>query len=237
MDKNTRKTLVWTLVSLLGTMPITNVEAPVLDSIIIRYFNPTKLNTSEIKKQDLVRSILSEDIRMQIKQEEEAINFVVKEIRLLERDKIYRHIFDAYENIDVPKYISKKFVRTQIWAESRDYIKAIGKDGEMGLMQIMPGTWKKIEPKLNFKKNAFNPKYNIPAGIKHLVSLDRELKRRNSKWEELSEREKRDLIAAAYNCGIGGITKAKYNIDKAPEKTRKYVRDIERWMSGRYKEY
>ena len=231
MDKNTRKTLVWTLVSLLGTMPITNVEAPVLDSII----HP-KSSVYETRK-DLVRSVLSEDVRMQIKQEEEAINFAIKEIRLLERDKIYRHIFDAYENIDVPKYISKKFVRTQIWAESRDYVKAIGKDGEMGLMQIMPGTWKKIEPKLNFKKNAFNPKYNIPAGIKHLVSLDRELKRRNSKWEELSEREKRDLIAAAYNCGIGGITKAHYNIDKAPEKTRKYVRDIERWMSERYKEY
>lgn len=233
MNKNTRKTLVCTLVSLLGTMPIANVEAPVLDI----YLHFSKSNMYEAKNRDLVRSVLSEDIRTQIKQEEEAINFAVKEIRLLERDKIYRHIFDAYENIDVPKYISKKFVRTQIWAESRDYVKAIGKDGEMGLMQIMPGTWKKIEPKLNFKKNAFNPKYNIPAGIKHLVSLDRELKRRNNKWEGLNEEEKRKLLAAAYNCGMGGIIKAKYNIDKAPEKTRKYVRDIERWMSGRYKDY
>lgn len=233
MNKKTRKTLVCTLVSLLGTMPITDVEAPALN----RYFNPIKSSTIEIKNQNLIRSVLAEDIKQKIEHEEEAINIAFKEMRLSERDKIYGHILNAYRNIDVPEYLTKKFVRAQIWAEAEDDPKAIGKAGERGLMQIMPGTWKKLEPKLNFEKNAFNPQRNIYAGVKHLVSLDRELKRRNSKWEELNEEEKRKLIAAAYNCGTGGLMKSGYNIDNVPERTRWYIKKIERLMSKKYEEY
>jgi hypothetical protein len=205
-------------------------------------YAPNNINSSrpvtyEVENRGLVRIVLPEEIRRKIGKEDEELNLAIKRIELSGRDEIYRYVLDAYSDINVPKYITRKFVRTQIWAESRDYRKAIGKDGERGLMQIMPETWKRIEPKLDFKENAFNPRINIRAGVKHLIDVDRELQRRNSKWGELSDEEKMKLVAAAYNCGVGGLAKAHYNIDKTPEKTKRYIKDIERWMSEKYAKY
>ena len=57
-----------------------------------------------------------------------------KDVLLSNTDKIYGFICNVYKNQEaqIPSYITKKLVRTQIWAESRDYRKAIGKDGERG---------------------------------------------------------------------------------------------------------
>ena len=206
-------------------------QAPILN------INPPKPSICEVKNRNLVRSVLVEPIREDMEQREEALNLAAREIHLSQIDEIYGHIINIYHKVNVPKHITKKFVRAQIWAESEDYPKAVGKAGERGLMQIMPDTWKGLEPKLNFKKNAFNPERNIYAGVKHLVSLDRELKWRNSRWEELNEEEKRKLIAAAYNCGTGRLMKSGYNIDNVPERTKWYIKKIERLMSQKYEEY
>ena len=215
-----------------GFLAIANIaQAPVIN------MNPIKPSASEIKNQSLIRNILAEDLRKEIEKEDEEMNLITKEIRLSEKDRVYGPILHAYYNIDVPEYITKRFVRAQIWAESWDYPKAKGKKGERGLMQIMPNTWKGIEPELSFKTNAFNPYRNVYAGVKHLVSLDKELQRRNSKWERLNEEEKRRLIAAAYNCGLGGVIKSHYNIKKVPETTKRYVKNIEKLMSNKYKDY
>ncbi len=205
-------------------------QAPVLDTF------PSKSVAYETRK-DLVRSVLSEELRAEVEKKEAEVNIKFKEVQISNRDEIYGYILRAYKDIEVPDYITPKFVRTQVWAESNDYAKAIGKAGERGLMQIMPDTWKKLELKLNFKKNAFNPEKNIYAGVKHLLSIDRQLRKRNSRWEKLNEEEKIRLLAATYNCGIGGIMKAKYNLKRVPESTKAYVRHIEKLMSGKYKEY
>lgn len=94
---------------------------------------------------------------------------------------------------------------------------AVSHCGAQGLMQFMPGTWKQMG-----KGDPFNPADSLAAGVRYMVAL-------------LNQLGDVRLALAAYNWGIGNLTKAMNKAkskdwDKvsefAPKETRDYVPKI-----------
>ncbi len=98
-------------------------------------------------------------------------------------------------------------VRALIQVESGYRPKARSRKGAMGLMQLMPSTAREYKV-----RNAFDPKANIEAGIKHLKSL----------LDRFSGDVK--LSLAAYNAGEGAVRK--FNGVPPYRETRNYVSRI-----------
>jgi len=178
----------------------------------------------------LFQSELSDSIKEYMKLRE-------KEFEIAKKDEIFRYIVYAYDSMKIPEYITKKFIRAQIWAESRDYPKAKGKVGERGLMQLTPKAWSIVERENNFYKIAFDPEKNIGAGIKYGLWIDDYCTIWHPDWENLPDSEKRKIIAAGYNTGIGRLRKNKWDLNKVPDRTKGYIREIENLMEGKYRDY
>jgi hypothetical protein len=160
-----------------------------------------------------------------------------RELKISRKDEIFMYIIYAYDSVEVPEYITKKFIRAQIWAESRDYPRALGGIGERGLMQLTPKAWFVVEGENNFYKKAFDPEKNIESGIKYELWVDNYCRAWHPNWEKLSDSEKRRIIAAGYNAGIGRVRNNNWNLNKVPERTKRYIREIETLMKGKYKDY
>jgi soluble lytic murein transglycosylase-like protein len=98
-------------------------------------------------------------------------------------------------------------VRALIQVESGFKPRARSPKGAMGLMQLMPATARQYKV-----RNAFDPRANIEAGIKHLKSLI-------DRWGG-----RLDLSLAAYNAGEAAVQK--YNGVPPYRETRNYVSRI-----------
>ena len=96
-------------------------------------------------------------------------------------------------------------VRALIQVESGYRPKARSRKGAMGLMQLMPSTAREYNV-----RNAYEPRANIAAGVKHLKTL----------IDKFGE----ELALAAYNAGPGAVQKFK-GIPPYRE-TRNYVTRI-----------
>jgi hypothetical protein len=96
-------------------------------------------------------------------------------------------------------------VRALIQVESAYRPRARSRKGAMGLMQLMPATAREYRV-----RNAYDPRSNIEAGIKHLKSLI-------DRWGE-------ELGLAAYNAGEGAVKK--FNGVPPYRETRNYVARI-----------
>jgi soluble lytic murein transglycosylase-like protein len=96
-------------------------------------------------------------------------------------------------------------VRALIQVESAYRPRARSRKGAMGLMQLMPATAREYRV-----RNAYDPRANIEAGIKHLKSLI-------DRWGE-------ELGLAAYNAGEGAVKK--FNGIPPYRETRNYVARI-----------
>lgn len=175
-----------------------------------------------------------------ILKENKKIKILIEERRLLEKDKIYRIVDSSYKNLNdpeyipysyknpiIPGYISKKFVRTLIKVESKDNPKAVSRMGARGLGQLMKGAWYEVERE-DYWKNVFIPEKNIDTTIKYLMWIDKTCKILHPNWNELTDEEKTNLIAAAYNGGIGRLQESNWDIHKMPDETRKYIPKLER---------
>ena len=103
--------------------------------------------------------------------------------------------------------VNPLLVRALIQVESGYKPRARSRKGAMGLMQLMPSTAREYKV-----RNAFEPKANIEAGIKHLKAL---IDRFDGGIEK---------ALAAYNAGIGAVEKFK-GVPPYRE-TRNYVTKI-----------
>jgi len=223
MNRKISKKLILLLSAALGTTALTRLEAPTTHERIYHEKQPIKLNyLLQLEPIDSIKRY------MELRE---------KEFKIAGKDEIFRYIIYAYDSVKVPEYITKKFVRAQIWAESWDTPNARGKRGEKGLMQLIPEAWRCVENKLDYKKNAFNPEKNVYVGIKYLSWLAKQAENYHSNWNKLSDEEKRKNIAAVYNAGIGRLISSNWDINKIPKITKRYIRNIENLMERKYKDY
>lgn len=112
--------------------------------------------------------------------------------------------------------------------------------GALGIMQILPSTYREIQTKNKHFRNIRDPRWNIAAGIYY----DRQM---YLKWKQLvSSEERLNFAFASYNAGYGKVRKAyrKVGYNKkdaqwkevaryAPLQTRHYLRRIHRLMDYR----
>jgi hypothetical protein len=104
-------------------------------------------------------------------------------------------------------------VRAVIKAESNFNSRAVSKKGAMGLMQLTPGTAKRLKV-----SDPFDPAENVDAGVRHLKSL----------LANYNGDVARSL--AAYNAGPGAVARA--NGVPNYSETRHYVKQITKMFRG-----
>jgi len=161
------------------------------------------------------------------------------------KDVDHRHWTDKYDR-HFKKYSKHYFGAGFDWrwfkaqgiAESGLEPNAKSSVGALGVMQIMPATYKEIREANPHFRGIDDPKWNIAAGIYY----DRQLYRRWSKYIE--GRERLAFTFGSYNAGFGNVRKAYRKATKkegevqrweqvagfAPGQTRHYVRRIHKLM-------
>ncbi|MCH4024800.1 MAG: lytic transglycosylase domain-containing protein [Acetobacter sp.] len=114
--------------------------------------------------------------------------------------------------------IPATWVRAVLRAESAGDPHAVSGAGAMGLMQIMPGTWKDVRRTLNLGGDPFDPHDNIVAGAAYL------------RW--LHDRYGDSGFLAAYNAGPGRYDEHLATGRPLPAETISYVEFVKRLMKN-----
>jgi membrane-bound lytic murein transglycosylase F len=150
----------------------------------------------------------------------------------------YDPFFRKYAKRYFGPHFDWRWFKAQGIAESRLSPEVRSAAGAVGIMQILPSTFKEIKAINPAFKKIDEPKWNIAAGIYY----DRHLYR---KWKNpMPERERLFLALAGYNAGYGGVLKAYKRTRKEkpdwkdieprlPLETRNYVGRINRLMRGK----
>ncbi|AQS89107.1 murein transglycosylase [Neoasaia chiangmaiensis NBRC 101099] len=115
--------------------------------------------------------------------------------------------------------IPAMWVRAVLHAESAGDPHAVSGAGAMGLMQLMPGTWKDVRRTLNLGADPFDPHDNIVAGAAYL------------RW--LHDRYGDTGFLAAYNAGPGRYDDHLATGRPLPGETISYVEFVTRLMKNR----
>jgi len=128
--------------------------------------------------------------------------------------------------------ITRKYIDNIIQIESSGDPRALGLDGERGLMQLGSEAWKEVTEilygrELEFKW-AFDPIINEEVGTAYLRIIEDYLSDRMDGWNDLELFEKQKLIVAGYNGGRARLANRGYDISKMPQVTRDYVEKLER---------
>ncbi|MCP1196575.1 lytic transglycosylase domain-containing protein [Acetobacter senegalensis] len=103
-------------------------------------------------------------------------------------------------------------------AESQGDASVVSPKGAMGLMQIMPDTWREIRATLNLGADPYDPRDNITAGATYL------------RW--LHDRYGDAGFLAAYNAGPGRYEELLRGSRALPDETRKYVTRVTLLLRG-----
>jgi len=112
--------------------------------------------------------------------------------------------------------IPATWVRAVLQVESAGDPHAVSGAGAMGLMQLMPGTWKDVRRTLNLGADPFDPHDNIVAGAAYL------------RW--LHDRYGDEGFLAAYNAGPGRYDEHLASGRPLPGETISYVEFVTRLM-------
>lgn len=167
----------------------------------------------------------------------------VKVVRHDLTSKAWTNEFDSHFRKYTKRYFGAGFdwhwFKSQGIAESGLRNEVVSHAGAVGVMQIMPATYKEIHQKSPYLSagNLHDPRWNIAAGIFYDRILYKRWKRRLA---DMPVDENLYLTFASYNAGYGKITRvlkhAKKNKDKpgswdeiknyAPSQTRHYVSRI-----------
>jgi soluble lytic murein transglycosylase-like protein len=147
---------------------------------------------------------------------------VAKEV--LSEKEIDNYITKIYKKIKVPSILDKSFVKSIIKLESDGDRYAVNRrTGASGLMQLSSMAWRDVEPNYNFEEHWSDPAKNIEVGVKYLRWLDTYCGSNYPNWNESSTEDRKKIIAAAYNYGIGGLEKEGWNIANTCNETTNYV--------------
>ncbi len=101
-------------------------------------------------------------------------------------------------------------------AESQGDVHAASPKGAMGLMQIMPDTWRELRATLNLGANPYDPYDNIVAGAAYLRRL-------HDRYGDMG-------FLAAYNAGPGRYEQFLTAGKTLPDETKKYVSRVIRLL-------
>jgi soluble lytic murein transglycosylase-like protein len=126
---------------------------------------------------------------------------------------LFQEVGDAYG-------IDWRLLAALAFHESRLNPAAVGRDGDMGLMQILPRTWGEFAPPVA-ASDPFDPRSNVEVAASYLLYLQDYLDRLGHGeiyW-----------VLAAYNWGPDNVRKLLARggaWEETPERTRRYVADI-----------
>jgi soluble lytic murein transglycosylase-like protein len=126
---------------------------------------------------------------------------------------IFQEIGDAYG-------IDWRLLAAIAFRESRMDPMAVGRDGDMGLMQIMPGTWDEFAP-AHLADEPFNARHNAEVAATYLLYLQ----------DYLDQLGHGDIqwVLVAYNWGPNNVRKVLASggdWSQVPERRRQYAADI-----------
>ncbi|MBS0989210.1 lytic transglycosylase domain-containing protein [Acetobacter okinawensis] len=125
--------------------------------------------------------------------------------------------FDAYVSEAATRAnIPPAWITAVMRAESQGDASAVSPRGAMGLMQIMPDTWRELRAALNLGADPYDPHDNIVAGAAYL------------RW--LHDRYGDAGFLAAYNAGPGRYEQLLTAGKVLPDETRKYVTKVVRLL-------
>lgn len=127
--------------------------------------------------------------------------------------------FDAYVSEAATRAnIPPAWITAVMRAESTGDVSAVSPKGAMGLMQIMPDTWRELRTMLNLGADPYDPRDNITAGAAYL------------RW--LHDRYGDAGFLAAYNAGPGRYEELLRSSRTLPDETQKYVARVTRMLRG-----
>ena len=107
------------------------------------------------------------DIRKQALEKENEIRLQNKLVAVAKKYHTSNELIKLVYDISLDERIDPELIYSLIWEESRFKPNAIGKIGEIGLMQVRPTTARYVDP-ASTRKKLFDPAYNIRIGISHL---------------------------------------------------------------------
>lgn len=124
------------------------------------------------------------------------------------------------------QHVSDLLIEAIITVESDGNPRAVGRQGERGLMQIMRGTWKDTTAKmfgrpLSFDL-AFDPVMNQRVGRAYLNYLQYGLKKNRDQWGA----GERDLLLGCYNAGPENVRRAGFKLQGLPGQSLEYIQRV-----------
>ncbi len=150
----------------------------------------------------------------------------------------YDHLFKKYTRKYFGDNADWRWFKVQAFVESGMRPNAISRSGAIGLMQILPATFRQIQ-KMNRRfrgKSLWNPEWNIAAGIYYNHFL-------LTQWSDRAAPRKRlQLMFASYNAGINRVARsipsselkqdeALTKYPRLPRETRRYLEKLSYHMT------
>jgi hypothetical protein len=125
------------------------------------------------------------------------------------------YVADAARRFGIPE----RWIWSVMRAESGGRSRAFSPVGAMGLMQIMPRTWRMLAARYGLGSDPFDVRANIHGGAAYLRLM----------WDRYGDSR---LMLAAYNAGPGRVDEYRAGLRHLPAETRSYVARLTPFLIG-----